>query len=316
MAAILAGGGHMPEHNSEGEQILSVGTISTLAQRFAIQTLKSSGHRDIAEWLTKWPEILGIKTGKAIKNILDKRAHGQQVSVQDERALQSALDENPKEAATLLGLLTADLLEGAIDAATKRRTILKTYGSVLGIVSTFMASNTTSIVLKGFIHREDCISYWHFERSNLEFSASGDDYLYPNGLQVYFIDALPDDALLKKLNWNIRDDPERHLPAEFYDFEHDSKIAKLEAIYETKVSFKQLDPNSSPTEEPKKDDPFGFNAIASWDTDYEYSQRIPSDLRGLKGLIDSLFLAKDALGERDENARRVSRDIANREKAS
>jgi hypothetical protein len=303
-------------HHSEGEPIVSVGTISTLAQRFAIRTLESSGHEQIAHWIKEWPELLGDKAGAAIKELLQKRAKGESVTQKDTNKVAEALSNNPRAAATLLGLLTADLLEGAADAETQRKTILQTYKSVLDVICTFMASNTTSVVLKGFIHREDCISYWNFERKNLEFSSGGTDHLFPNGLEVYFIEEPPDDKRIASLNMDIRDDPQRCLPAEFYDFERDCRIAKLEHIYEAKITFNQLDPNIPPSANPKKDDPFGLGAFSGSNRVSQYSQRIPPDLAGLKGLVDSLFVAKAAQEDRTSKARRAATEIGNREKAS
>jgi hypothetical protein len=301
---------------SEGEPIVSVGTLSELAQRFIIRAVASSGHEEIAHWIEEWPELLGDKVGAALKNVLQKSAQGESVTENDTRSVADALSKDPKSAATLLGLLTADLLEGAEDADSQRKTILQTYRSVLEVICTFMIRSTTSLALKGFIHREDCISYWHFERKNLQFAWSGTDYLYPNGLQVYFIEGAPDDSLIASLNKQIRDDPERHLPAELYDFKHKPDVAELEHIYETKVTFNRLNQNASAPAASGKPDPFGLNAFSRQDEVSEYSQGIPSDLTALKGLIDSLFLAKAAQKGRTDKARGFGKDIVSREKAS
>jgi hypothetical protein len=300
----------MPDHPAtEGKSVVSADTVITLVERFTVSALKSSGNERIAQWIEQWPEILGGKAGVAIKRLLEKRAKGQVITQNDTKEVTQELADDPRAAATLLGLLTVDLLEGAMDAQSRRKAILQTYGAVLEVICTYMAGHTTSVVLKGFIHREDCISYWHFERSNLEFSWSGSDHLFPNGLKVYFRDEEPDDERVFNLNLEIADDPDHHLPQEFYDFEHDPKVAQLDEIYDTKITFHQLDPAAGP----RKKDPLGLTLS---DT-LEYSQKIPGDLAGLKGLIDSLVHAHEALEQRLNLAKQATQDIKNKhQKAS
>jgi len=300
---------------SESHSIISADTIIGLVQRFAMKALESSGHEQIAHWIKEWPEILGDKAGLAIKELLEKRQRGQPITKEDTHKVAETLAQNPRAAATLLGLLTADLLEGAADAESRRKTILQTYSSVLEIVCAYMARNTTSVALKGFIHREDCISYWHFERDNLEFSLISDVSLYPNGLEVYFRDESPDDERIASLNKDISDDPDRHLPAELYDFKHDGKITKLEQIYQNKVTLNRRDP-AEQIPKPKKEDPFGLEASLRQSRIPENSQPIPRDLPGLKGLVDSLYLAKKAQDSRLVEVLRVANDIAKRQRAS
>src|SRR6266550_5722231 len=124
---------------SESHSIISADTIIGLVQRFAMKALESSGHEQIAHWIKEWPEILGDKAGLAIKELLEKRQRGQPITKEDTHKVAETLAQNPRAAATLLGLLTADLLEGAADAESRRKTILQTYSSVLEIVCAYMA---------------------------------------------------------------------------------------------------------------------------------------------------------------------------------
>src|SRR2546425_5810136 len=146
-------------HSFEGHSPVSAASLSAFAQRFLVETLKSSGHEQWARWIKEWPEILGDKTGRALKNMLDKQTKGEAITPEEKHEFERALEEEPKEAATLLGLLIADVLHGTVDATEERKQILKLFNLAFDIICGYMRTATTSLALKGFIHNEKCIAY-------------------------------------------------------------------------------------------------------------------------------------------------------------
>jgi hypothetical protein len=280
-------------HGSEGHSPISTGSVAALAQRFAIKALEASGHKEIAHWVKEWPEILGDKAGLTFQKLFAKKAKGEALTEQDKRDLAKSLDENPKEAAAFLGVLTADLLEGTLDAETERKAILDSYRAVFEIICAYLAKSKSSLALKGFLHDEHCISYWHFDRSNLLFS-DGQEYLYPNGVDVYFGYEEPTDERLLELNLAIRDSPTRHLAPELFDFDQNDSIAKLSRVYETNIATARLRRDRENLPKPVPNPVFRRSGGTDYSRPVEEVVGIPAGAPALIAMVDSLSLAKQA----------------------
>jgi hypothetical protein len=114
-------------HTPEGHSLISPTNVTAILMRIAGSALQASGHDKASELLKNWPEIIGSKIGKPFNKIQEKRLKGQEITQEDKKALEKALNENPKEAATLLGLLIAEATQGTLDADAERKLILESY---------------------------------------------------------------------------------------------------------------------------------------------------------------------------------------------
>ena len=298
---------HHDEQPSEGHSVVSSSSVVALAQRFVIKAVESSGHEEAARWLRQWPELLGDKAGQGVKKLFAKKAQGENITEKDKEELSEALKANPTEAAAVVGVLTTDLLEGTLDAASEREAILNTYKSSLEVICAYMAKATTSVALSGFLHEPNCISYWQFERKNLEFGSLG-DFLYPNGLQIYFLYEEPTEERILQLNMLIRDDANRHLTLELYDFQSNDRVAKLEKIEETRVITKRLRPDRANLPKPKRVG--GLRHGTDYDEPVEESSWINPGKSTLSALIESLQVAKEAQTYRHKELQNDARNAA------
>lgn len=127
------------------------------------------------------------------RNYFQKTEEGKPITLEDHKDVADALQSEPKDAATLLGLLTADILEGTLDARTDRMAILDSYNVVFGVICAYMTAATTSLALCGFVHDENCISYWDRTGKAPQFPVIGEDYLFPISLDVYISNEEPTD---------------------------------------------------------------------------------------------------------------------------
>jgi hypothetical protein len=172
------------EHSHDDSRV-SPTSIAGMISRIVARALRDSGYKKGEVIVTQWPEIVGGKIGQLIRKIQGKQAKGEEITPEEAQELTEALEQNPREAATLLGLLTADLVRDTVDAKSERKAVLDAFKTILGIVCTYMRTATTSLALSGFLHDQNCISYWHLTGKNPEVSNCNDQYLFPNGLEVY-----------------------------------------------------------------------------------------------------------------------------------
>jgi hypothetical protein len=280
-----------PSHGDHSP--VSPTSIAGMISRVLAGTLGELGYKRAEVIVNQWPEILGGKIGQVIKKIQGKQARGEKITPEDDQELAKALEESPKEAATLLGLLTADLVRDTVDAKSERKAVLDAFKTIFGIVCTYMRTATTSVALSGFLHDPNCISYWHLTGKNPEFSNTNDTYLFPNGLVVYIRYEQPTAERLADLNKQIRRDEHRHLPQSLYGFENDGDVAKVEAVHETKVMTKQLHPDRATLPPPTKG-PFGEKKGQDFSKPIDFETEIPSGAPGLATLVESLYAAREA----------------------
>jgi hypothetical protein len=292
---------HAEGHSPSG------GGLVALAQRFIVAALKTSGNERlerIGSFIKEAPEVLGKKTGHLLQRLLDKKSRGEVLTARDEEELGEALQERPSEAAAVLGLVTADLLQGTLDADGEREAIIGSYASILNFVCAYMAEATTSVAIRGFLHDPACISYWHVERRNLEFAKSGSDYLYPNGLEVYLFDEEATDERLAALNMAIRDSPTRHLHPAMYDISSDDAVAKVTRINETTIVIERLHPDRASLPAAPEDPLFGRKLGTDYSRPLEFVLPIPPDATDVVALIDSLQKAKAVQSHRLQQSRK------------
>ena len=305
----------MTEHHdpsTDHDSPVSSGTIA-LAQRFVISSLEHSGNpklKRLGRVIKKFPEMAGQKVGPILGKIFGSVEKGEPIKTEDKEKLLKIMEQHPQEATAILGLLTADLLAGGGDAASERQALLEYYRSSLTLVCTAMASRTTSVALRGFIHDGSCVSYWHFERKNLQFSmSSSSEVLFPNGLDVYFLELEPTDESLTTLNRLIRDNPERHLDKALYDINCNESISQLDSIYETKLTFRKLDKDRAKTANAEPD-PLRLRLASDPDSPIKFESRIPPEPDALVAMLESLNVALAAQDHRLDEVKEGQRRLA------
>ena len=305
----------MTEHrdpSSDHDSPISSGTIA-LAQRFVISSLEHSGNpklKRLGRVIKKFPEMAGQKVGPILGKIFGSVEKGEPIKTEDKENLLKTMEQHPQEATAILGLLTADLLAGGGDAASERQALLEYYRSSLTLVCAAMASRTTSVALRGFLHDDRFVSYWHFERNNLQFSMPAySEVLFPNGLDVYFLELEPTDENLTTLNRLIRDNPERHLDKALYDINSNDSISQLDTIYETKLTFRKLDKDRSKTAKTEPD-PLGFRLASDPGSPVKFESPIPPEPDAVVAMLESLNIALAAQDYRLDEAREGQRRLA------
>ena len=226
----------MDEHSHDFP--ISPTNIAGMLSRVVARALRESGYMRAEEYVSHWPEILGGKIGQAIRKIQGKYAKGDEVTTEDTKELVKALEESPKEAATLLGLLTADLVKDTVDAKSERKAVLDAFKTIFGIICAYVRTATTSVALAGFVHEQDCISYWHLTGKAPDFSNINDTYLFPSGLEVYIRYEQPTRTLVQ-----IRCKP---VEARFNRSNVDHPIRPSSSPYRIRSSPTRPDPARSP----------------------------------------------------------------------
>jgi hypothetical protein len=284
-----------PDHDSHEQHPASLKALPNTPSAFAARTflsfLRASGHEDWAKFIAELPERVGETLGRPLNRVKEKVEKGEAISIADEKDLNTAIAEHPQEAAAALGLLLTHLVTITVDADTERRRTLDAYALVLNTICDVIGKAKTSVALRGFLHEANCVSYWHIPgRGNPEFSHLSDS-LYPLGLEVYFIRTEPTPETLFTLNDTIRRNSQRRLPAEFYDYEHSSEIAKLLKIYETNITTSELHPHP---DELTSERPDPFNLGHDPYKPMEFVTQIPSKAPNLIPMLESLFEARGA----------------------
>jgi len=274
-------------HTSEGHSLVSPTTVSAIVTRVVVSALDASGRKKAAQVIKNWPELLGAKIGGPFKKIEEKKSKGEEVTPEDARAFEKALNDNPKEAAALLGLLIASVTEETLDAEAERKVILESYAMVLNTLCALMAKARTSLALRGFIHEKDCISYWHLTGKNPHF-APFLGFLDPNNLSVFLLSESPTPQRLQELNEEIRRDQNRQLRPSSYDYRKRDTVARVKQISELSVTIEKLHPDRE--ELKKKHGPFDLDP--EYKQPREFTEPIPFGAPYLIPLFESVFEAK------------------------
>jgi hypothetical protein len=122
--------------------------------KFVLAMLRGLGGPDLQKWLDDLPKSLGEEIGKII------RAHvGGDGKITDSGFqelsdwLKINLDKVPE--------LFSSLLRGQPDMGHRGSSIIESYLLVLNAVTAAATEIGRPLVLKGFLHTPQCLSYWH-----------------------------------------------------------------------------------------------------------------------------------------------------------
>ena len=228
-------------HSHEEHHHAPSASLTSAVIRMAAATAKAAGYVKVGTLITDWPEITGTKLGELIRKLRNAEQSGKTVTAAEQAEIEKALEANPQAAAQLLGLVVSSSSQKVLDAAEERRQILASYKLVLDLITSAMTQRQTSYALKGFLHNPECISYWKRSVGSAEFV--GDDSLYCNGFEVYFINVDPSLEKLQALNEFIRRSESRHLPNDYEDYRHNQGIVRLMRVRELEVEVEELQPD-------------------------------------------------------------------------
>ncbi|MBV9154840.1 MAG: hypothetical protein JO097_01160 [Acidobacteriaceae bacterium] len=272
-------------HSHEGQSPAAPTNITALATRIIVSALESAGYTQAATLIQKWPELIGKEIGKPIRNIRDKQAKGEIITTADKQELNIAIQRNPREAELLLGPIVASSVDATLTADDERHQIFVAYTFALNAICEYMTKAKTSLALRGFLHSENCISYWHLTGTAAAFSFSS-GCLAPIDFQIYLLDYQPSSSELATLNEEIRRNSLRHLSVEKYDYEKDQRISLVTEIHELKIRFFKLHPKRHDLIREKKASSIDYSRPTAWDC------QIPIGAPALLRLFESLFEAK------------------------
>jgi hypothetical protein len=278
---------HSDSSHEHPHPSVPVSSISASVLRLGAAIFRGAGYTKTADAITGWPELLGGRIGAALKKLRNAESSGQPIPADVEKELETAMKENPAQAAQVLGAVMAAVVGQPLSAEAESRQILDSYSFVLDTITDAMAVSQTSFALRGFVNRSDCISYWHRNGAKPKF-LKNDQYLHPGNFDVFLLEVEPAPASLETLNIAIRRDRQRHLPPELYDYRKNGAFMKLKEIRELEIVVDMLHPER---EELKlKPDPLGLNF--EYDFPKEFTFEIPFGAPDLAGLFESFFEAK------------------------
>jgi len=284
-------GAHTPSPGSGIPQI--PGGVTALGSRVLSAVMIRTGNKRTLDRIKNAPEWAGNKIGDAINAVFGTKPsesadgsagnEGVELTQEQAAAIEKVIADNPTDAAQLFGMLLTDAMPAGLDAPGVRRRNLERYAQILNMIGAIVKELQTSLALRGFVHRDDCVSYWHFtspSRRNDAWSIDDDGArLSLNyGLEVYLIEAEPTEQALQALNEKIRRSPNRRVQS-LTEHDVDGGIAKLKDVYELSVTFDQLDL------EPRAR-PFGGKPLP-----IGYTADIPNGAPALAPMLASLLLA-------------------------
>ena len=176
--------------------------------------------------------------------ILDNKAAGKTSTPEQNKEIQEAVAADPEVARAVLGGALANAVGGeeGITAAQERQQLLGAYAQTLNLITTVCESRETSLALHGFLHRDDCISYWELRGGKSSgWTVHGDRITPPFNIKVYLHFVEPSLENLVDLNLRIRNSSTRRLPD--VDVRKNSDWALVENIGELSVAYERLDPD-------------------------------------------------------------------------
>ncbi len=165
-------------------------------------------------------------------------------------------------------------------AYDERKATLEIYVKSLNIVGTEIAKKKTSIALHGFLHCEDCISYWDYGTIGVGDNATKVDGSAINTRyrpEIYVIKMDPSDENLEQFNKAIRDKEVRRIPIKEVNAEELGEIVQVVRVDELMVDVQP---------------------VGSVGSDSIRREKIPPGLPGLKRMIQSLPKALEVQGQR------------------
>jgi hypothetical protein len=204
---------------------------------FTVGVIRGMGGPDLKDWVSNLPGKLGQEIGAIVKRNLDPDGR---LTARGAEQVREVLDQAPEQLGNVVASLLRSVPEGTSDS------LIGPYLDVLNFVVAALRRLGRLLVLRGFLHRPDCISYWHFGQrdsdqiSDFRKHPNLDLIMSPLSPRVYVLDEAPTDERVKELNLCIRTNPSHTLEYPTYsggfevetvaEFEIHGPLGRKEAI--------------------------------------------------------------------------------------
>lgn len=206
----------------------------SLSTKFITGIIKGFGGPDLDELLDNITKKLGNEVGSLLKNIVS--SSGEKLRAEEEE-LKRWIKRNPQEST----YMTSAVIEKAVEEdSPEAASLLSDYLVGLNFVIASIRKTNRSILLRGFLHDENCTSYWecdgllsHGEPQYFRKHPNLELIMPPSSKPaVHIIDEKPDDSLIRELNLKIRKNKYGRLEEDKY-----RRAKKIENIEEFTVEF-------------------------------------------------------------------------------
>ncbi|HFD31685.1 MAG TPA: hypothetical protein ENJ28_03070 [Gammaproteobacteria bacterium] len=220
--------------------------------------------RDIGEWLGR--------------TIVEPRLKNQEMRSDVFAEFEKKIAEEPQ--------IETEVLKAAIGVNTGQHgcSLLHDYVDALNIVISFLDEIKRPIVLSGFLHSEECLSYWHIDDlvTLLPYEVDGEKIRLNSPIRspsIYILETKDGSSSVEQLNDEIRRSQDKALPGEFYTNAYCvQEINEFQVLAELKRDEEDELPDLINGNEESKS--------ISW--------CIPDGAYGLLSMISSIPLALDA----------------------
>jgi hypothetical protein len=156
------------------------------------------GGPDLKSWVDDLPSELGTTIGKIVKqNLVDG-----QLTEDGIKSIESWLRINEKEISRIISSL--------LSPRAAKDSLIPYYTRALNIVVETIRQTGRSLVLRGFLHDTDCLTYWEYNTrlgSVLETFRKSTDFEsihVPFGLKIHVLKEKWSESQLQELNMKIR----------------------------------------------------------------------------------------------------------------
>lgn len=161
--------------------------------------VKGLGGPDLEKWRKDLPKALAEKVGAIIRENFDSV---QGLNETGQELLKEILDEDEELATEAMSIIIGQEAESKSDDS-----LLPDYLEVLNTIVKILRESKRSIVLKGFLHSDNCLTYWEYKDDISEFEKHPTLEIimsYRTNPEIYIIESNDLDSDLDKMNLHIR----------------------------------------------------------------------------------------------------------------
>jgi hypothetical protein len=195
--------------------------------RMAMGILRGMGGPDLSRWLDDLPGEIGSQIGKVLKDHLVGQECLSDIAAQQLEAWMRSHTDS-----------LSDIVASLLKTPAAEQTLIPYYLCTLNTVVSVIRRIGRPVVIRGFLHDQHCITYWHCETQeaqrlpDFEKHPSLDIINLPQQLTVYIAAERGQDQLVEELNLKIRKSKFHKLELTDYNF-----MEKIDQIDEFNVFF-------------------------------------------------------------------------------
>jgi hypothetical protein len=173
-----------------------------IIERIVIGFVKGMGGPDLDEWIDDLPKKAGVTIGDIVRRHRDVDGR---LNAEGEKELEKILHADISITTDAMSVILEK--EANINATDS---VLPSYLEVLNTVVKIMRDIKRPIVLRGFLHSHDCLTYWYYDLG--DFSKIKEYKIHPSvevimlssGPKICILDSTNIDEDLQRLNLEIR----------------------------------------------------------------------------------------------------------------